>query len=76
MDAVMVRTEYYCDRNTRFVNFYRKILVASFFIMARERLNGAPGGRTYEPNTALRAPKFGYIVQIHVLYDCVTQEIN
>ena len=31
IDAVMVRTEYYCDRNTRFVNFYRKILVASFF---------------------------------------------
>ena len=31
IDAVMVRTEYYCDRNTRFVNFDRKILVASFF---------------------------------------------
>ena len=31
IDALMVRTEYYCDRNTRFVNFYRKILVASFF---------------------------------------------
>ena len=76
IDAVMVRTEYYCDRNTRFVNFYRKILVASFFIMARERLNGAPGGRTYEPTTALRAPKFGYIAQLYVLDDCVTQGID
>ena len=44
--------------------------------MAIERLNGAPGGRTYEPNTALRAPKFGYIAQMYVQDDCVTQGID
>ena len=72
----MVRTEYYCDRNTRFVNFDRKILVTSS-IMARDRASIARlGGRTYELNTALRAPKFGYIAQMYVQDDCVTQGID
>ena len=78
IDAVMVRTEYYCDRNT--VRDLRISIEKSWWhpssIMAIERLNGAPGGRTYEPNTALRAPKFGYIAQLYVLYNCATQGID
>ena len=72
IDAVMVRTEYYCDRNTRFVNFDRKILVASFF----HHGDRAPQWRAWGAHLRAKYRPTGAQIRIYCADACIVRLCN
>ena len=72
IDAVMVRTEYYCDRNTRFVNFDRKILVASFF----HHGDRAPQWRAWGAHLRAKYRLTGAQIRIYCADTCIVRLCN